>query len=87
MFLELTMQEQLYILNLLLGYIYFSVPTLINGSHEQCLPLLEVSSIYPEQQPFVGSFLLHHGLVESSEDLLLLCQTLLYKLIPQSENI
>lgn len=60
-----------------------SALTLIDGSFKQRLPLLEVSGVSSEQQPFVRGFLLHYGLVESSEDLLFLCQIFCYKVIPR----
>lgn len=61
--------------------------TLINGSFEQRLPLLEVRCISSKQQPFVGHLLLQHRLTQNGKDLLFLCQTLLYEIISQLELI
>lgn len=61
--------------------------TIANGRHQQCLPLLEVRGIAPEQQPLVGGFLLRHSFVQSGKHLLFLRQTSIDVLIPQSERV
>lgn len=69
------------------GQADFSALTYADGCHQQCLPLLEVRGIASKQQPFMGGFMLHHILIQSGKNLLFLCQTSFYMLVPQSEII